>query len=99
MHKPDECFSTLDQHYIMTQPPRKIGGLYGGIQFSSSSVAPQSSFEPLPQEKEKPTETSVTRLITEVTTSENTPAGPEATTSKPTAGINIYCPQPFQTLY
>ncbi|PAV23296.1 DNA damage repair [Pyrrhoderma noxium] len=70
----------------MTQPPRKIGGLYGGIQFSSSSVAPQSSFEPLPQEKEKPTETLVTRPITEVTTSENTPAGPEATTSKPTAG-------------
>ena len=88
----------------MALPPRKAGGLYGGIQFSSSStVLPETAQEPAPAYEARtdtvlPTSTSFISATTAVVgdSLENgrnqeytNEGGAAASAGKATAGIHI----------
>ena len=81
----------------MAQPPRRVGGLYGGIQFSNATTfTPSTTIEVAPQVDEKkintveptgfaPVSTTVTHRAPSA--AEGTAAEPDSSAGKATAGI------------
>ena len=76
----------------MSQPPRKVGGLYGGLKFSAATVsAPSSSNEPAP-EYEAPTATkslASPKIVDQKASVSNSTTVASTSTAKTTAGIHI----------
>lgn len=81
--------------HIMALPPRKAGGLYGGIQFSSATAqAPSSSNDPAPFFEEEKTSKKEETTVVEAVKIQEPPKSIEAGPGKATAGI----PYPLSTL-
>ena len=75
----------------MAQPARKAGGLYGGIQFSSSTSFAPSVSESSTHVDEKPSTTTnePPAPIPSTSAAEPLPQAQESEAGKPTAGIRL----------